>query len=91
MSAVASGGATQQWSTAEGYSTSVSTSAEMGVNLFEIFSASVSIEVTQETSVTYTYTLTFDAASRCDPDQSAVLYWSVHSYHSLSLEHTANK
>jgi hypothetical protein len=47
----------------------------MGVNLFEIFSASVSITVTQEFSVSYTETLVFDPSGRCDPAQDAVLYF----------------
>ena len=75
MSAVAGSGSQQQWSTTEGFSTSVTTSAEMGVNLFEIFTASVSISVTMEESVSYTETLTFDPSGRCDPSQDAVLYF----------------
>jgi|TARA_R110002003_G_scaffold38_2_gene2287 hypothetical protein len=75
MSAVGGSGSSTSWATTEGYSTSVTTSAEMGVNLFEIFTASVSISVTQEYSVSYTETITFDPSGRCDPAQDAVLYF----------------
>jgi len=74
VSAVGGSGTSQQWSTSEGFSTSVTTTAEMGAD-FEIFSASVSISVTLEQSWTYTETITFDPTGRCEPAQDAVLYF----------------
>jgi hypothetical protein len=58
----------------KGFSSSVTTSAEMGVN-FEIFTASMSLSVTQETSYSHSQTLTFDASSQCSAGQRAAVYF----------------
>jgi hypothetical protein len=74
LSATSGSGASQQWATSEGYSSTVSSSVEVGASFFDIFSASVSIGVSFEHSETFTETLIFDPTGRCDPDQRAILY-----------------
>jgi hypothetical protein len=67
-------GASQQWSTSEGYSSTVSSSVEVGASFFDIFSASVSVGVEFTHEQEYTETLIFDPSGRCDPNQRAILY-----------------
>jgi hypothetical protein len=67
-------GTSTAWSNSEGYSSSVTTSAEMGVN-FEIFTASMSLEVTEETSYEWTETVTFDPSTVCGPGQRSAVYF----------------
>jgi hypothetical protein len=74
LSAASGSGSTQQWSTTEGYSSTVSSSVEVGASFFDIFSASVSISVSFEHGESFTETLTFDPSGRCNPDQRAILY-----------------
>ncbi|KAF2828115.1 hypothetical protein CC86DRAFT_405127 [Ophiobolus disseminans] len=75
LSAIAGSGTGQEWSTTEGYSVSVSLSVGMEASLFSIFTASVSITTTLESSVSHTETVKFDPSGRCDPAQDAVLYY----------------
>jgi hypothetical protein len=74
LSAASSSGSTQQWSTTEGFSSSVTSTVEVGASFFDIFSASVSISVSFEYSESFTETLTFDPSGRCDKNQRAILY-----------------
>jgi hypothetical protein len=67
-------GTTETWTTTNEFSSSVTTSAEMGVN-FEIFAASISLSVTQETSYSYSTSMTFDASTECALGQRAVVYF----------------
>lgn len=67
-------GVENQWSVSEGYSVGISSTVEVGGSFFELFSASVSITISAEYTQSYTETLTFNPAGKCDPDQTAVLY-----------------
>jgi hypothetical protein len=68
------GETTGTWITTNRFSSSVTTSADMGVN-FEVFTASMSLSVTQETSYSCSTTITFDASTGCAPSQRAVVYF----------------
>jgi hypothetical protein len=74
LSAIVGSGATQTWSTTEGYSTSVSSTITLEAGFFDFFSTSLSISVTLEENVSYTKTLTFDPTGLCKQGQDAVLY-----------------
>jgi hypothetical protein len=66
-------GSGQQWTTTEGFSTSIESSIELGANFLQVFSASVFISVAYE-STSYAETLTFDPSGKCDWTQHAIMY-----------------
>jgi hypothetical protein len=57
----------------ETVSSGISTSMEMGASFFEIFTASVGVEISQEQSSTSSFGTTILAD--CEPGQTGVIYW----------------
>ncbi|KAI4918083.1 hypothetical protein J4E90_002463 [Alternaria incomplexa] len=91
MSGITSPGVSTEWSTTEGFSTSVGVSAELSVGFFDIFTASVGIEVSMEFSQEYTRTIEFDPSKSCSTSQEAFMVFLPHFDHYVVADENGNQ
>ena len=91
MSGISSPGVSTEWSTTEGFSTSVGVSAELSVGFFDIFTASVGIDVSMEFSQEYTRTIEFDPSKSCSTSQEAFMVFLPHFDHYVVADENGNQ
>ncbi|KAF1829316.1 hypothetical protein BDW02DRAFT_612135 [Decorospora gaudefroyi] len=69
------------WETTEGFSVGVAVSAGVSVGFFDLFTASINIEVSFEYTQSYSRSITIDPSKPCSTGQDAYMYFEPYFDH----------